>query len=180
MNDERGWLRAHRPVHQGRIFSVSVDRVRLPGGGEVDMEVVRHPRSVVLVPMPDADHVVLVRQYRYPIDRWIWELPAGSIEHGESPEAAARRECHEEIGWLPLRLELVSALYPTPGYCDEEMLFYRIDGLVEPQSDAKADDDEQIEPRTFTLAEARALLGRREIVDMKTVVGLALLGPLRT
>jgi len=174
MTDRHAVVRARRTAYQGRIFSVGVDTVSLPNGHVVDMEVVRHPRSVVLVPMPDIHHVVLIRQYRYVVDRWLWELPAGSLEPGEDPEGAAARECHEEIGRLPRRLERLAALLPTPGYCDEEMLFYRADGLVEPSAPAQGDADEQIEPRTFTLAAARAMVERGEIVDMKTVVGLGL------
>jgi ADP-ribose pyrophosphatase len=137
--------------------------------------VVRHPRSVVLIPMPDPDHVVLVRQYRYPIDRWIWELPAGSLEPGEDPADAARRECHEEIGWVPRLARQVGALCPTPGYCDEEMLFYRLDGLEAPLTSAQPDEDEQLEPQVFAVAEVRDLIARGEIVDMKTVAGLTLI-----
>lgn len=165
---------AGRVAFDGRIFSIHVDRVTLPNGRDVDMEVVRHPRSVVLLPLPDPDHIVLVRQYRYAIDRWIWELPAGSLDAGEDPEAAARRECHEEIGRVPRRIQHVATYYPTPGYCDEEMLFYRLDGLDDPQEVAQADEDEQLEPRVFTIGEARRLVANGEIVDMKTVVGLTL------
>jgi len=174
MSSERAEVISRRLVHEGRIFSVSVDRVVLPNGRVVDLEIVRHARSVVLLPMPDPEHVVLIRQYRYAIDRWIWELPAGSVDPGEAPEAAARRECHEEIGQLPSRVELVAAFFPTPGFCDEEMLFYRLDGLTEPAAAAERDEDEQIEPRTCSLAEARQMVARREIVDMKTAVGLTL------
>lgn len=174
MSDQRMDVRARRTVHKGRIFSVSVDSVVLPNGHVADMEVVRHPPSVVLVPMPDIHHVVLIRQYRYVVDRWIWELPAGSVEPGEQPEEAVRRECHEEIGRVPRRIEHLASLLPTPGYCDEEMLFYRLDGLVDPPAPAQGDADEQIEPKTFTFAEARAMVARGEIVDMKTALGLTL------
>lgn len=174
MPDRHGECRASRRAFEGRIFSVHVDRVALPHGRDVNMEVVRHPRSVVLLPMPDLHHLVLVRQYRYPIDRWIWELPAGSLEPGEDSEAAARRECLEEIGQAPCRVELVARFFPTPGYCDEEMLFYRLDGLERSATPAEPDEDEQLEPRVFTLLEARELVTRGEIVDMKTAVGLTL------
>jgi len=174
MPNDHAEVRTRRTVYEGRIFSIGVDTVALPNGHIVNMEVVRHPRSVVLVPMPDIHHVVLIRQYRYVVDRWLWELPAGSVEPGEPPEAAAARECHEEIGRLPRRLERLAAMLPTPGYCDEEMIIYLVDGLVEPDAPAAGDPDEQIEPRTVTLAEARAMVARGEIVDMKTVVGLGL------
>jgi ADP-ribose pyrophosphatase len=167
--------RGGRVAFDGRIFQVHVDRALMPGGREVTLEVVRHPASVVLLALPDANHVVLVRQYRYPVDRWVWELPAGTVDPGEAPEAAARRECHEEIGKVPSRLERLGSLLPTPGYCDEEMIFFRLEGLDEPTSAAHLDEDEVLEPRTFAIDEVRAMIDRREIVDMKTVAGLALL-----
>lgn len=162
-------------VFSGRIFSVHVDRVRMPGGREVSLEVVRHPRSVVLAPMPDLERVILVRQYRYAVDRWIWELPAGTLDPGEAPEAAARRECHEEIGKVPRRVARIGAFFPTPGYCDEEMIFFRLDGLDEPTTEAHLDEDEMLEPKVFALTEVCAMIARGEIVDMKTVVGISLL-----
>jgi ADP-ribose pyrophosphatase len=165
-----------RVVFDGKIFKVYVERVKFPNGNTVNLEVVRHPRSVVLIPMPDPQHVILVRQYRYPVGQWLWELPAGSLDPGEEPESAAARECHEEIGKVPRRTVLVGSFLPTPGYCDEEMLVFRLDGLDEPSSEAQMDEDEIIEPRVFTVAEAQAMVKSGEIRDMKTVVGLALLG----
>ncbi len=167
--------RDSRVAFDGRIFKVHVDRVKFPNGNTVDVEVVRHPRSVVLIPMPDPDHVVLVRQYRYPVDRWLWELPAGSLDPGEASEAAARRECHEEIGKVPRRSVLLGSFLPTPGYCDEEMVVFRLEGLDEPTGKAEMDEDEIIEPKVFSLAKAREMVRSGEICDMKTVVGLALI-----
>lgn len=118
-----------RPVHDGRVFQVRTDRVRLPNGSVTTVDVIRHPASVILVPMPDPDLVVLVRQYRYAVDRWLWELPAGNVEPGEDPVAAARRECAEETGRSAATVERIGAFYPTPGYCDEEMIFYRLSRL---------------------------------------------------
>ncbi len=161
-------------VFDGKIFKVRVDRVRFPHGRDVSLEVVRHPPSVVLIPIPEPGRVFLVRQFRYPVNQWMWELPAGSIDPGESAETAARRECHEEIGMLPVRLELVGRFFPTPGYCDEEMNIYRIDGLEHPRDKATQDEDEILEPRTFTIDEARAMVRRGEITDMKTALALTL------
>ena len=162
-------------IFQGKVFSVDRDLVRLPNGREAVVDVVRHPRSVVLVPVPEPGHVVLIRQYRYAVHRWLWELPAGSVDPGETPEDAARRECHEEIGQVPDTIVRLAALLPTPGYCDEEMLFFRLSGLTVPEESATVDADEDIEPRTFSLPEAREMIRRGEITDMKTVVGLSLI-----
>jgi ADP-ribose pyrophosphatase len=164
-----------RAAFSGRIFSVHVDRVRLPHGRTLDLEVVRHPRSVVLLPVTATGGIVLVQQYRYAVNRWLWELPAGSLDPGEEPEAAARRECHEEIGKVAARATLLGSFFPTPGFCDEEMLFYRLDGLSEPTAAAALDEDELLEPAEFTELKIRTMVKAGEISDMKTVVGLTLL-----
>ena len=161
-------------IFTGKVFTVQSDRVRLPHGPEAVMHVIRHPASVVLLPMPDPDHIILARQYRYAVDRWVWELPAGSVDRGETAERAAARECHEEIGRVPTQLERLGAFYPTPGYCDELMIFFRLTELKEPDHDAEADDDEDIEARVFTLAEARRLVRDGDTPDMKTAFGLTL------
>ncbi len=162
-------------IFDGKVFDVQRDRVRLPNGREVTVDVVRHPRSVVLLPVPEPRKIVLVRQYRYVVNRHLWELPAGSVDEGEEPEAAARRECHEEIGQVPDTVVRLAALYPTPGYCDEEMIFFRLSGLTTPEEAAAQDEDEDIEARVFTLSDAREMVRRGEIVDMKTLVGLTLI-----
>lgn len=162
-----------RAVHDGRAFRTVSERVRLPNGRETTMDVVRHPASVILVPLPEPDRVILVRQYRYAVDRWIWELPAGNVEPGEDPEAAARRECAEETGWTAETVERIGAFYPTPGYCDEVMIFYRLTGLSA-VSDLALDADEVLEPRILGLDEARRMVAEGPVADMKTVLGLGL------
>ena len=79
-------LLARTTVHKGRIFQIEIDVVKLPTGHTVDMEIVRHPGSVVLIPIPEPGSIILIRQYRYTIDRWIWELPAGSLKPKEDPD----------------------------------------------------------------------------------------------
>ena len=165
----------HERVYDGEVFDVDRDTVRMPNGREVTVDVVRHPRSVVLIPVPEPGHVILIRQYRYPVKTFLWELPAGSVDEGESPEQAARRECHEEINLVPETVVRLAAMYPTPGYCDEEMVFFRLSNLEEPTEAAAMDEDEDIEAKTFELREARDMVRRGEIIDMKTVAGLAMI-----
>jgi ADP-ribose pyrophosphatase len=160
----------------GRVFRVESDRVRLPNGRAATLDIVRHRGSVVLIPQPSRREVILVRQYRYAIGRWIWELPAGTLDPGESARVAARRECAEEIGLMPGRIERLGEFYPTPGFCDEVRIFFRCSDLRRPKRPPALDPDEQLEPRAFTLAEVRQLIRRRQVADMKTVVGLTLLG----
>ncbi len=177
MSEKTAKIEERRTVYEGRIFNLEVDRVLLPSGHTVEMEIVRHPGSVVLLPMPSPDEIILIRQYRYTIGDWIWELPAGSLKRGEDPTEAAARECEEEIGRVPKRVARLRSFFPTPGFCDEEMIFYVCDELEDPAPDSTAtkDEDEELEPRVFTLDEAREMLDAGEIVDLKTAVGLALL-----
>lgn len=162
-------------VFTGTVFAVDRDRVKMPNGRAVTVDVVRHARSVVLVPIPAPGKVILIRQYRYPVNAFLWELPAGSVDEGESPEQAARRECHEEIGLVPSTIVRLSAMYPTPGYCDEEMVFFRLSGLEKTDEKAELDEDEDIESKVFDLADARDMVRSGEIRDMKTLVGLTLI-----
>ena len=113
-------------IYRGRVFSVEVDTRRFPDGRDHEVAVVRHPPSVVLIPIEHGGRLVLIKQYRASVDRELWELPAGSLEPGESADAAARRECEEEIGRAPARVERLGAWYPTPGFCDEELIFFRV------------------------------------------------------
>jgi ADP-ribose pyrophosphatase len=159
----------------GKVFNIDRDTVKMPNGRTVTVDVVRHSRSVVLIPIPEPGRVVLIKQYRYAVNKDLWELPAGSVDEGESPEQAARRECHEEIGLVPATIVRLSAMYPTPGYCDEEMVFFRLSGLEKTDEQAHVDEDEDIEAKTFELRDAREMVRRGEIVDMKTVVALSLI-----
>src|SRR5580765_6759803 len=164
-------------VYKGRVFSVEVEQRRFPNGRQHDVAIVRHPPSVVLIPVEDDGRVVLIKQYRPALDRELWEFPAGSLNPGESAEAAARRECEEEIGRAPARVERLGGWYPTPGFCDEQLIFFRVSDLRTPPADSphKPDDDENIQPQTVTIAEARAMVQRGEIIDLKTAYALTLL-----
>jgi ADP-ribose pyrophosphatase len=170
--------RAINVVHRGRVFTVQVESITQPNGMPLEAEMVRHPGSVVLVPVADDGSLVLVRQYRHAVGRHVWELPAGTLKPGEVPESAAARECQEEIGLIPGRLDYLGAYYPTPGYCDEIMHFYRATALREPGANdpvAHADEDEDIETVRFDRDTMRGMIASGEIVDLKTIGGLALL-----
>lgn len=165
----------HERVFDGKVFAVDRDRVRIPNGREVNLDVIRHRKSVVLLPVPETGRIILVRQYRYAVNEWLWELPAGSVDEGESPEQAAARECHEEINKVPGTVVRLGALFPTPGYCDEEMVFFRLSDLQEPTGAATLDEDEDIEVKVFDLRDARDMARSGEISDMKTIVGLGMI-----
>jgi ADP-ribose pyrophosphatase len=164
-------------VYKGRVFSVEVENVRFTNGTEHEVATVRHVPCVVLIPIQDDGRVVLIRQFRPSVNRDLWELPAGSFDPGESPEAAAARECEEEIGLVPHRLERLAALFPSPGYCDEEMIFFRATELRPPPPDSpnRPDDDEDIQVVPVTVAEAKSMAARGDIVDLKTAYALTLI-----
>ncbi len=163
---------AHRRVYEGRVLTLDVDEVEEPGGVRGVREVVRHPGSVAALPVQEDGRVVLVRQYRYAVDREVWELPAGRLDGGESPEEGARRELEEEVGLRADTLEPISVFYTTPGFCDETMHLFRATVLrpVPPRPEV----DERIEVGTFTLAEAREMIRRGAVREGKTLVALLL------
>ena len=170
-------LKQSRPIYNGRVITITVDEIAFPDGRNIQMEVVRHPGSVVLLPMTAPDRVLLVRQYRYVVDRWLWEFPAGTREPGESLDTTAVRECHEEVGKIAGRVEKLLSLYPSPGFCDEEMHFFRLTHLRDRRADEAApeqDPDELLSVKEFSLKEVRAMVRTGEIVDMKTAVGVTL------
>jgi ADP-ribose pyrophosphatase len=159
-----------RRVYEGRVVSLRVDTVALPGGRSTQREVAEHAPVVVIVPLDGAGDVLLVRQYRLPVEQSLLELPAGGIDAGESVEEAVQRELREETGQRAGRLERLAAFYASPGYCDELMHLFLATEL-EP-SPLAADSDESIEVVRMALTEALALVERQEICDAKTIIGL--------
>lgn len=164
-------------VFRSRVFNVEIATRRFPNGQDHEVTIVRHRPSVVIIPIRDDGCVILIRQYRASIDRVIWEIPAGSVDDGESPEAAAVRECEEEIGLRPGKVQRIGGLYPTPGFCDEELIFFIVSDLTPPPADSPyhPDADEMIEPRAVTVEEARAMVARGEIIDLKTAYALTVI-----
>jgi len=164
-------------VFKGRVFSVEVDRRRFPNGTEHEVTVVRHSPSVVIIPMRDDGQVILIRQYRASVDQELWEVPAGRVDEGETPEDAVRRECEEEIRLVPKKLERICGLYPAPGYCNEELIFFRVSDLVSPPPDSphKPDEDEYIDVQPYSVDAAKAMVRNGQIVDLKTAYALTLI-----
>ena len=114
-------LRQTQKMFQGPVFSVTRDQVQLPSGHSTVRDVVRHGGSVAVVPIVEPDKVLLIKQYRFAVGEHIWEIPAGTIEDGESPEECARRELEEETGYKETSLAGAGSFYTTPGFCDETM-----------------------------------------------------------
>ena len=158
-------------VFRGRVFTVSVDRVR-EHGTEYVRDVVRHAGSGVIVPLHDDATVSLVRQYRHPAVKYLLEAPAGSRDPFESPEECARRELEEELGLVAGRLELLAEFFVSPGFCGEKMWLYLATDLAETKS--SPEDDELLEVVRLPLARALEMIATNEIEDAKTIIGLML------
>lgn len=159
-------------VYDGRVLALDVDDVEEPGGVRAVREVVRHRGSVAALAVHDDGRVVLVRQYRYPVDEAVWEIPAGRLDPGETPLEGARRELEEEVGLRASRLEPICVFYTTPGFCDERMHVFRATGLSPVR--ARPEEDERIEPMVLSLEAARGMVARGEVREGKTLVALLL------
>jgi ADP-ribose pyrophosphatase len=159
-----------RLAYDGQLLKLQEDTVRLPDGQLARREWVRHPGAVVMIPLLDADTVVLERQYRYPLQRHFLELPAGKIEPGEVPLATAQRELREECGFEAASWRHFATLHPCIGYSDERMEFFLARELRE--VGRSLDDEEFLEVVPMALAAALARVAAGEITDIKTVVGL--------
>ena len=129
-----------REIFRGRTFDVDVDRVRLPNGKEMDMELVHHRGAAAVVPVLEDGTVLLVRQYRYATGGWLLEIPAGKIDGGEPPEVCAARETEEETGYRAGKLEPLGWIWTTPGFADEKIWLYLATDL-EPAEQGLEDDE---------------------------------------
>jgi ADP-ribose pyrophosphatase len=161
-------------VFDGRVFKVTVDTVR-EGDLTYQREVVHHPGSAAIVPVHDDGTVALIRQYRHPTVRYLLEVPAGTLEDGERPEAGAARELEEELGLVAERLEQLSEFFVSPGFLEEKMWVYLATGLSEGK--AQPDEDEVLDVVRLPMGDALEMITSGEIQDAKTIIGLILAAP---
>jgi ADP-ribose pyrophosphatase len=164
-----------RRVHSGRIISVDVDQVRFPNGTVGELEMVRHPGASAVVPFltdpaGDDPQLLLIRQYRYAANGFLYEIPAGRLDPGEDPEACARRELREETGCTARRVEHMYTFYTTPGFTDEKIHLFLAVGLE--RGATAHESDEFLEVETMTLSRALELVRAGDIRDGKTTVGI--------
>ena len=166
---------ATRRLHTGRIIQLDVDTVRFPDGSTAEMDMVRHPGASAVVPFlsdpAGADpQVLLIRQYRYASGGYLYEIPAGRLDPGEAPAACARRELQEETGCTAERVERLTTIFTTPGFCDEQIHLFLAAGLT--RGEHRREHDEFLEVETVALSRALSMVETGEIRDAKTVSGL--------
>lgn len=165
-------LLASRRLYEGKVVSLRLDTLKLADGHVTEREVVEHTAAVAILPLTAAGAIVMVRQHRRPAGKDLLELPAGSVDPGETPEACAGRELQEETGLRAALLTRIGGFWVAPGYSTEYIHLYRAEGLSEERLDADA--DERIEVETLTLAAALDQLDSGAIEDSKTIIGLLL------
>jgi ADP-ribose pyrophosphatase len=167
--------RAEREVYRGSLIAVGVGEFEAPDGETFTRDLVHHPGAVSVVPLTDDGAVVLVRQYRAAVDRELLEIPAGKRDvDGEPPEVTARRELEEEVGMRADRLELLAEFYNSPGFCDEHSFVYLARDLTDCDVAAASVEERHMTVEQVPLDDVPALVARADIVDAKTIIGLAL------
>jgi ADP-ribose pyrophosphatase len=159
-----------RKVFEGRALNLRVDSVKLPNGRKTTREIVEHENCVAIVALDDADNILLVKQFRKPVEKELLEIPAGGIDPGETPEDAVRREMREETGFLPQKVGKMGGFYSSPGFCTEYLYLYLATDLVD--SPLQAEDSENISLVRVPLAEILGLIASDAIVDAKSIAGL--------
>ncbi len=159
-----------QPVYSGRVVKLRVDTVKLAGGRETKREVVEHDDCVAIIAIDAEDNVLLVKQFRKPVEKELLEIPAGGIEAGEEPEDCVRREMREETGYLPRKVERLGGFYSTPGYCTEYLYLFLATELVPDR--LIAEDTESIKLVRIPLSQIPELIASGAICDAKSIAGL--------
>ena len=157
-------------IFQGRLLDVRKDEVELPNGKTSTREWINHPGAVCCIPILPDGKIALIRQYRYPVQSEMIELPAGKLEKAEKPEVCALRELEEEIGYRTNKLTFLTHIHPAIGFANEKMWLYLAEELE--KKDTKLDDDEFLELIPTSLDDAVEMVWSHEITDVKTIIGL--------
>ncbi|MFT8312000.1 MAG: NUDIX hydrolase [Sporolactobacillus sp.] len=156
-----------KEIFKGRIVHLFVDQVELPNGETSTREVVKHPGAVAVIAVNKEGKLLLVRQYRYPLNGIIYEIPAGKLEPDENPDDSALRELEEETGYRCKKMEKIASFYSSPGFSDELLHVYFTDSLIEGKQ--HLDQDEFLEVCAVNLDEAVQMVKDHRIYDAKSV-----------
>jgi ADP-ribose pyrophosphatase len=160
----------HREVYRGKIVTVNVDTIRQASGTTTIREVVMHPGGVTAVPVLDDGRLLLIRQFRYPLGKFILELPAGKLDSGQSPIDTMARELQEETGHRAGELTYQYTFYTTPGISDEAIHFFIARNLT--KTAQRLEEGEHITLEAYSLDECLRMIGTGEINDAKTILGI--------
>lgn len=161
-----------KEIYQGDPVHLFIESVTLPNGKAVELEVVRHPGASAVVPLLSDGTVVLIHQFRHAAGGFIYEIPAGKLSPGESPEDCAKREVEEEVGYHVHKLEKLTSIFTVPGFCDEVIHLYLGSDLL--PSRQQLDEDEVIEIVKLPFEKVIQMIKNQKIRDAKSIVGLQL------
>jgi ADP-ribose pyrophosphatase len=161
-----------QPIFEGKVIRVQVDDVELPNGKMAKRELVKHSGAVAILAITPEQKIVLVRQFRKPLEKTILEIPAGKLERGERPERCAERELEEETGYRAEQLKLVTSFYTSPGFADELIYLYQAQELQKGQM--QPDQDEFVELVELSLEECLVEIEKGAICDAKTIMAIYL------
>ena len=170
MMDLKEKTKSSEIIYKGRLLDVRKDSVLLPNGSMSTREWINHPGAVCCVPIFKDGKIALIRQFRYPVQKVMLELPAGKIDNGEAPEICANRELEEEIGYFAKKLTFLTVIYPAVGFANEKMSLYLAEDLHKTKSNL--DEDEFLELVPTTLENAIQMVWNGKITDVKTIIGL--------
>ncbi|NLU09825.1 MAG: NUDIX hydrolase [Tepidanaerobacter acetatoxydans] len=159
-------------IFSGRILKLRLDEVLLPNGRKSTREIVEHPGAVAIVALDEENNILMVRQYRKPIEKELLEIPAGKLEKDESKEICARRELMEETGYYPNEIQHIISFYTSPGFSNEIIHLFLAKNLE--KKDAEADFDEYLQLEIMPFKDAIKKIYSGQIVDGKTITGLLL------
>lgn len=159
-----------KPIFDGHIIKVRLDTVTLPNGKTAPRELVEHPGGVGIIAVDKNRDVFLVRQYRKPFDQMVTEIPAGKLEYGEDPQAAAVRELEEEIGYRAANMQFIGSFYSSPGFCNEKIYLYLATELE--YVGRHPDEDEFLEWETHSLDSLYQSMLNAEVADGKTAIAV--------
>lgn len=159
-----------KKIFTGKVIQLRIDEVELSNGHHSVREIVEHPGATAVIAITDDKKCILVKQYRKPIERETYEIPAGKLEEGERPADCALRELKEETGYTCERLERLLTFYTSPGFSDEVMHLFLATGLH--KGKAEPDGDELVDTFEIDLRTARKMVSSGEIVDAKTIIGI--------
>ena len=160
-----------RRVYTGRVISLDLTEALLPHGHQIELEVVNHPGGAAIVAINTAQEVCLLRQYRHVAGGWLWEVPAGKLDHGASPEHTARRELSEEAGIAAAQWETLGTILSSPGVLAETIHLFLAQALT--QVTPKPDQDEVLEIHWIPLNVALTHALNGTLLDAKTIIALA-------
>jgi len=163
---------SHREVYSGKIVRLHVDAIRQESGECTIREVVLHPGGVAAVPVLDDGRIVLIRQFRYPLGKYIWEIPAGKLDSGQTPRDTIARELEEEIGYTAGTLTEMCSFYASPGFCDEVIHLFIARNMA--PCARRPETGEHITPEARTLDECLRMIAGGEIMDGKSILGILL------